>query len=177
MFRPNSASILLLPGFDEGWVIQTVDQLHSYECQYNTISIKRRGVRGVRGLSIQPDQTFSMSLGCTHLLIPECRASLPMLMTEPRIHRLIHAVLKDGGIVLVAASVAAAFTRVGLTRTFGENYHVVTSPQHISDFVHLLIRHECPAPYHNGKAVGGVGESAENPRQPRNAPKIARHFI
>lgn len=135
MYRPISASILLLPGFDESWVVQTVGQLQAQGCQTQTVSLKPRGVRGLYGLNVQADRVFPVALGQTHLLIPKCKQSLPTIMIEPRIHQLVQTVLADDGYVIVPPSVAAAFTRVGLRLPPGKRYHVVTSVEHITELI------------------------------------------
>ncbi len=132
MFRPKTTSILLLPGFDEGWVIQSIDRLVAQGYPCNTLSIKAHSVRGIRGLQIEPDKALNSSSDVRNLLIPDCKESLPTLMTEPRIHRLIRSVLAEDGAVIVSPSVAAAFARVGLEAGAGRNYHVISSPERLS---------------------------------------------
>ncbi|MGB1252992.1 MAG: hypothetical protein ACPG8W_20420 [Candidatus Promineifilaceae bacterium] len=133
MIRPNSASILLLPGFDEVWVTQVMKQLQAKGYRTSTIGLKVRSVQGLLGLQVLVDQALPTPSGKMYLLIPDAITSLPTLMTEPRIHRLVHAVLADNGTVFVAPSVAAAFTRVGLQAIKSPNYSIITTTQGLSE--------------------------------------------
>lgn len=105
--------ILLLPNFDAQFVTQLTHEIKSAGDDFELVGITKRKVWSSCGLEFTPTLGISdLTADDAITVIPNCDAQT-ILLTEPRIHRLVQAG-REGENVLVAPNIAATLARIGM---------------------------------------------------------------
>ncbi len=120
----QNASVLLLSGFDEPFVVTALELLISSGLRVQLIGLKRGIVSGRLGLHVQVNHAIDGLNGfsaATTLLLPPCKQSYGQLMTDPRLHRFVAGVLTQKGRLLLASDAARVLQQVGIVDVGADN--------------------------------------------------------
>ncbi|MCO5188111.1 MAG: hypothetical protein M9918_07950 [Anaerolineae bacterium] len=134
----QNASVLLLSGFDEPFVVTALELLISSGLRVQLIGLKRGIVSGRLGLHVQVNHAIDGLNGfsaVTTLLLPPCKQSHGQLMTDPRLHRFIAGVLERKGRLLLAPDAARVLQQVGIVDIGASGCVVLDSSEVVA---HLL---------------------------------------
>ncbi len=104
--------VLVASGFEEADVSAVTRALRRSGLAVALVGLAAGPVRGAYGLSLMPDRSFSEveAQAPRAVALPGGVQGIRQLATDPRVHRLLHQVVDQGGYV-VALSAAAAILR------------------------------------------------------------------
>lgn len=115
--RPEPAArhvlILLLPGFDAGFVMECVRLLREAGIEVTLVGSSKQDVRSRFGVAVRPDKTLNevrVQSARTVLLIPDAEEGAALL-TDPRVHELVRHTIMLGGVIMAAEAVSPHLLR------------------------------------------------------------------
>jgi 4-methyl-5(b-hydroxyethyl)-thiazole monophosphate biosynthesis len=138
----NHALVLLAPGFEEGDVIYCLDRLRAAGVAVSLAAISLGLIKSAHGLSIRPDCTLDQlpaDVSYRLVIVPGGRQSTAVLLTDPRIHRLLNAVRDNGGVLAAMASAAPTLAEAGVDRNVGFDKFIVQQDNDIAAFSDQLL--------------------------------------
>lgn len=110
-----TAYLLLLPGFDEQAMLDTLHTLHGIGRRLALIGFTRQPVCGTRGLQCHPDGSLEQVYRSRpEVVVIPGGAEAERLRTDPRLLTLLKNAVAAGGRVLAAAQPAYQLQRVGV---------------------------------------------------------------
>lgn len=126
----NKAAILVAPEFNEESTIQCLCQMRQKGLAVDLVGTMAGVFKGLHGIAICPDISLSqlaesVATDFQLLVFPDGGKSIAALLSDPRVHELIVAVLNQGGFV---AAMSPAVRQI--LATVG-----VLTPEHASHFL------------------------------------------
>ena len=134
--------ILVAPGFEEAAVIYCLTQLRQAGLPVSLVGLMAGQIAGWHGLSICPDLTLDevdahepMKLA----VIPGGQQCATALLTDPRVHRLLHTLIAQEGRVGVMDTAIPVITQFGLLPESMDGYYVMQNEEGMDSFVTELV--------------------------------------
>lgn len=141
IFR-NRVYILVAPGFEEAAVIYCLTQLRQAGLPVSLVGLMAGQIAGWHGLSICPDLTLDevdahepMKLA----VIPGGQQCATALLTDPRVHRLLHTLIAQEGRVGVMDTAIPVITQFGLLPESMDGYYVMQNEEGMDCFLTELV--------------------------------------
>lgn len=138
----NRVLILVAPGFEETAVIHCMTQLRQASLPVSLVGLVSGRVTGWHGLSICPDLHLDQVDPYETLklvVIPGGRQCATMLLTDPRVHRLLNTLIDQDGRVGVMDTAVSIVTQSGLLPASMGVHYVLQNGENIDGFVAELI--------------------------------------
>jgi hypothetical protein len=101
--NPKCILVIIADGFDEAETIILLSALRQAGLCVKSVGLTRGLVAGVHGIWLMPDMSFTdleqllQSMTISLAILPGGGQSLAKLETDPRVHKLLCQVLKEGG--------------------------------------------------------------------------------
>lgn len=141
IFR-NRVYILVAPGFEEAAVIYCLTKLREAALPVSLVGLVVGQIAGWHGLSICPDLTLDevdahkpMKLA----VIPGGQQCATALLTDPRVHRLLHTLIAQEGRVGVMDTAIPVVTQFGLLPESIDGHYVMQNEEGMDGFVTELV--------------------------------------
>ncbi len=102
--------ILLAAGFDEEAVVSCLVQLRSAGVSVSLIGSSAGLVSGMHGVTIKPDSTLGKITAVSPpkiVFIPDGKQAVTTLLSDPRVHRLFSATIKNNGRIAAMPTAAS----------------------------------------------------------------------
>ncbi len=102
--RPNNGKVVVLvaAGFKEGEAIYCLDRLREAGISVSLVGVSAGLISGAHGVTVRPDCTLEQ-LTVTPppriALIPGGKKAAAALLSDPRVHRLLTAVVQNNGVI------------------------------------------------------------------------------
>lgn len=111
--------ILIAPGYDELAVATCVNEFRQAGLAVAIVSTIAGLIASIHGLSIRPDELIDRRATAPVprlIILPGSSGCAEILLSDPRVHRLMARTRESGGIVATLASANAAAAEAGLWR-------------------------------------------------------------
>lgn len=139
---PSSVLILLAPGFEEIVIIYLLTAMREMGLQVSLVGLTAGLVNGLYGLAVRPDYSFEqLKTGMPYqlIIIPGGRQCTSSLVTDPRVHRLLDATLRNSGYVAATSTAEPILTQIGIPELAESSRFIVQRDMEIGDFTDGLL--------------------------------------
>ncbi len=129
----------MAPGFEEGSAIYCLDRLREAGILVSLVGLSAGLISGAHGVTVRPDRTLGQvaAVPPPHiLLVPDGKKSVSALLADPRVHRLLAAVVENDGRI---AAMPAAAAMIGSGGIGLETTSIIQPNGSLDDFAGLLI--------------------------------------
>ncbi len=141
IFR-NRVYILVAPGFEEAAVIYCLTQLREVGLPVSLVGLVAGQIAGWHGLSICPDLTLDevdAQEPMKFAVIPGGQQCATTLLTDPRVHRLLHTLIAQEGRVGVMGTAIPVVTQFGLLPESMDGHYVLQNEESMDGFMAELV--------------------------------------
>ncbi len=134
--------ILLATGFEEETAVSCMTQLRGAGFPVSMVALSAGPVRGVHGLTVNPDKTFadlSKETSAKMVIVPGNGQSTNALLMSPRFHRLIDNTLANDGYIVTARSAENALKNAGIPHDPPPKLHIQQGNTNLHEFTSQLV--------------------------------------
>ncbi|MBK8989588.1 MAG: DJ-1/PfpI family protein [Chloroflexi bacterium] len=138
----NRALILVAPGFEEAAAVYCLTHLRKASLPVSLVGLASGQVTGWYGLSVRPDLTLDEveDYGAPKLVvISGGRQCATMLLTDPRVHRLLNMLIEQEGRVGVMRTAVPVIAQSGLLSASTNVHYVMQNEEDMDGFVMELV--------------------------------------
>ena len=135
--------ILLASGFEEASTVSCLEQMRQASLPVSLVALSAGLVTGWHGLSVCPDLTLdqvNVNEPCKMVVLPGGQMCATILLTDPRVHRLLNALIAQGGVVGVLKTAVPVITQSGLLPSSSASQFVTQDNDDLDAFVTNLVR-------------------------------------
>ncbi len=134
--------ILLATGFEEETAVSCMTHLRAAGFPVSLVSLATGPVRGLHGLTINPDQTlsnFCKEISAKMVIIPGNGQCTNALLMAPRFHQLIANTIDNNGYLVATKSAEKALKNAGISQKTPAPQYILQENQDIEQFAGQLV--------------------------------------
>lgn len=133
--------IMIAKGFDEEPTITCLNRLREAGLKVLLVGLTTHSVVGAHGVTIHPDYSLEeLPIGREPrlMVIPGSNETAARLVTDPRVHRMIEATVRAGGLVAIFRRAESALAQAGLLEMLSKPYCLRQGSLDYASFCHDL---------------------------------------
>lgn len=134
--------ILLASGFEEETAVSCMSHLRSAGLPVSLVGLSSGTVRGLHGLTIQPDQTLTelpKDKSAKMIIVPGNGQCTNALLMSPRFHQLIANTIDNQGYVVTGNSAENALKNAGIPQRTPAPQYIIQGNKEVCDFADELV--------------------------------------